>query len=676
MLLRTSVVAALVLASWSDGKPVRFPNSRRAFARASSDSSSSLSPFAHQHEVFSLHGRGIISSHLDEQDVPDDSILIASALAAELASPNSSMSNSTSMNLTDPVGILGAGAGGMYTALMLHDLGIPYKIIEARDRVGGRLFTYKFQNDTGAPYNYFDVGAMRFPNSTAMQRAFHLFDYPPLNSNGLALRSKLRPYIFKGNNTLLSYNDVTVKASDAHFQEPFDSAAVIQSKNASAYTAVGVDAIMDDAIGPFATRLLDDLANHTTTGWEYMRKYGKYSMRVYLSTVYRPSEDLGLPDASLPVDVVDWLETFNSATSRFDCALPEAVLGAISFGWDPSADVRAGRQWYLIDGGSYQIADTMYRYLNSASLNTFEFDKPVTGISSVTSGERGARTTAVNVTTDYNTTERFSHVVSTIPLPVMRTLDLSDADLTPLQSNALRELDYTSSVKIGMQFQTAWWTTGKDKDGNTLGIVGGQTNTDTPLRTVVYPSFGNPAGNTTTLIASYSLAADAAKLAALVANDMGTLRELTLRELAKIHNVDVAFLKEQLIEMFPWSWSLDPLTMGAFAVFGPGDFEYLYTSLTNPAAGGRLHFAGEALSTRHGWVEGALDSAWRAVFTLLVQESGLRSLLPQFLNTWGTNTEWIHTIHTEGGNGTKEIDVPAMLNSSLLVRHITSKRAL
>ena len=38
---------------------------------------------------------------------------------------------------------------------------------------------------------------------------------------------------------------------------------------------------------------------------------------------------------------------------------------------------------------------------------------------------------------------------------------------------------------------------------------------------------------------------------------------------------------------------------GAFAFFGPGEFEDLYTSLNFPAAKNHLHFAGEALSTRH-----------------------------------------------------------------------------
>ena len=54
-----------------------------------------------------------------------------------------------------PICIIGAGAAGLYTAMILESLGISYQIIDAstQDRVGGRIFTYNFPNsDT---YDYY-----------------------------------------------------------------------------------------------------------------------------------------------------------------------------------------------------------------------------------------------------------------------------------------------------------------------------------------------------------------------------------------------------------------------------------------------------------------------------------------------------------------------------------------
>ena len=90
--------------------------------------------------------------------------------------------------------------------------------------------------------------------------------------------------------------------------------------------------------------------------------------------------------------------------------------------------------------------------------------------------------------------------------------------------------------------------------------------------------------------------------------------------------------------------------LGAFAFFGPGSFSTLYTSLTLPAANGRLHFAGEALSTRHAWVVGALNSAWRTINEILNGPSpwSTPEKLKEFYKKWGVDEEWIngHTPYT------------------------------
>ncbi|KAG1817807.1 hypothetical protein DFJ58DRAFT_833334 [Suillus subalutaceus] len=527
--------------------------------------------------------------------------------------------------LQKPVGILGAGAGGLYTALILQDLGIPYHIIEAQGKVGGRLLTYKFQDGTGSPYNYFDIGAMRFPKISSMQRVFNLFDYPPLNEGSISLKTKAAG----NNNTLYSYNGVTVRQNAMPPSDPFKADQVIQDVvSSNPYIAVGVKAIMDDVIGPFATRLLDDLKTGGSEGWKYMRSFDHYSTRAYMQLKYIPSPSLGLPNKSLSTDVVNW------STGWYDRALSETVLEAVAFGWHPGPNPPP-TQWFCIDGGANEIAACMEQYIRKNSKDAITFNSRVTaiGINEDNSG--------MDVVTDNKDLHKFSHVISTIPLPVLRTVDLSQAGLSPMQSNALRTLNYGPSIKIGMQFRTAWWTTGTDLSGNPLNIVGGQTYTDRPLRTVVYPSFGSvQAGTTTTLIASYCWTEDATRLGALIGRDDATLEQLVLKELADLHNVDIKYIRNQLIETKGWSWSHDPYTMGAFAFFGPGKFGNLYTSLNNPAAGGYLHFAGEAISVRHAWVEGALDSAWRAVHEMLVFPA-FESYRDKFFEHWGVNPEWV-----------------------------------
>ena len=72
--------------------------------------------------------------------------------------------------------IIGAGAAGLFTALLFDHLNqnvpgfnIQYDIFESgnTDRVGGRLYTYSF---TTTPHDYYDVGAMRFPDNRIMER--------------------------------------------------------------------------------------------------------------------------------------------------------------------------------------------------------------------------------------------------------------------------------------------------------------------------------------------------------------------------------------------------------------------------------------------------------------------------------------------------------------------------
>lgn len=223
--------------------------------------------------------------------------------------------------------------------MILDDLGIPYQIIEAQDHVGGRLFTHTFTDSTGAPYNYYDVGAMRFPKTNAMNRVLDLF-----NSKKVSLT--LQDYIFSCPQELKSYNGITVqKGSIKDGVDTFDSKAVIEDTTPDPYITYGVDKLVGDVIGPFVQALQDDLTNDTKNGWEYMEQFAAYSTRAYMSTKYIPSQDLitnyGLPATPLSNDIVNWCETFDKATGWYDRALSETVLESIAFG-------TVNTQWHCV----------------------------------------------------------------------------------------------------------------------------------------------------------------------------------------------------------------------------------------------------------------------------------------------------------------------------------------
>jgi hypothetical protein len=48
----------------------------------------------------------------------------------------------------------------------------------------------------------------------------------------------------------------------------------------------------------------------------------------------------------------------------------------------------------------------------------------------------------------------YLHVISTIPLPCLRVMELGDAGLSVIQKNALRKLQYGPSIKVGMRFRS------------------------------------------------------------------------------------------------------------------------------------------------------------------------------------------------------------------------------
>lgn len=168
-----------------------------------------------------------------------------------------------------------------------------------------------------------------------------------------------------------------------------------------------------------------------------------------------------------------------------------------------------------------------------------------------------------------------------------------------------------------------------------------------PIRRPVYPSYGiDVTGAPGTMIASYTWGQDASRLGAYLnphdveaqaptqATSLQHLVDLTLADLASLHGVGLDFLQEQLVDTHAYDWYQSENSVGAFAIFGPGEFSGVMPYLMTPAAQGHMHFGGEALSSGHAWIIGAVNSAYRTVVEVLATEN-MTAELDTFVDTWG-----------------------------------------
>ncbi|KAF8125406.1 hypothetical protein EV363DRAFT_1350526 [Boletus edulis] len=581
------------------------------------------------------------------------------------------------------VGILGAGIGGLYAALILDSLDIEYEIFEAKDHTGGRVSTYKFPG--GGKYDYYNMGAMRFPfpkkdshgryKNGAMKRLAELTEYGPLNEGRDRLKDSIIPYYLHGRDgskpAYYYLNGIREPVSNG----PRGDFGARDMGVGADYIRAGVDAIINDVVQPFARMLVQDVETGTRKGWEVLQTNESHTFRSYMATKYLPSAHLELPPQHLPNNVIDWCELLLGNTSNFPFV--ETVLLLSVFANHSGADY-GDVQWKCFDGGSETLTKKIEECLNKKG-RFIRFNKRVITISQAhmtvdvpnsfsdhnppanageplddwidlavdqyktidDPSEPRTRITIPSVAVQVNggETYNYSHVISTLPLSVLRTIDLSGAGLNVVQKNAVRALEYTAATKVAILFKTNWWTT-------KLGIVGGQTLTDLPIGTIVYPSYGVDSNTPSkVLIASYVAKADASHLGSLArTTDREVLLDLVLRNLAEVHgglhpDLTYKYLREEFVDMHVQDWDREEYAMGAFATFAPGQFQSLYTSLSYPAANKRLHFAGEAVSTHHAWVVGALDSSWRAVYEYL-KVTGQDEKMKIFKTLWGESSEW------------------------------------
>ncbi|KZT32213.1 hypothetical protein SISSUDRAFT_1067104 [Sistotremastrum suecicum HHB10207 ss-3] len=568
------------------------------------------------------------------------------------------------------IGIIGAGLAGLYAGLILQDLGYQFEIIEANpERIGGRIYTYYFSKTPSVPgygFDYYDVGAMRFPNIPWMKRVFDLFDL---------LQVPQIPYYLSADNTVLYLNSQRYPATetqvgkgdifkvsvssggtvpDAFLNPPYPDPT--QSSSPDQYWWSAALATLRDPFKALNDVDPEHIQEAEAKAWANLVTYDTQSTRGYLL-------NFGYPES-----VVEWLETNQSATGLYDEAITETVIDSLDFDWPAGSPQRAAGfpaahppsarsgnaddtpPWVCIEGGS--------------SVVTGALAKKITPNNPILLGQRAFKVSLADSTTgqldvSYASpggqilTRSYSQVICTVPLGCLDAIDTSSIGLGYEQNAAIRSLQYDSSCKVGIKFAKRWW------EYLPKPVFGGVSSTDLPIRTVVYPSYGLKSesgppveGQPGILIASYTWAQDARRLGSL-AKDGARLKypkddpliQVTLDNLAAMHGISREDMGP-VLDAYSYSWYDDINTRGAFALFGPGQFSQqavggqgLFAALKVPNNTGTFHIAGEATSIHHAWFLGALNSAWRAVYNVLMtlgDEQGLAKLQ----KNWGVPDEF------------------------------------
>ncbi|KJZ73059.1 hypothetical protein HIM_07631 [Hirsutella minnesotensis 3608] len=542
--------------------------------------------------------------------------LFLQELLAQSPSYGGFRGNRTQSGKSNPrVGIIGGGVGGLYAAMLLDSLDVDYEILESSERVGGRVYTHRFDeerwqvSEPGEPdyYDYYDVGAMRLPVLEWQDRIIGKANNSLVTYINSKLSSderpiKLIPYMFAANNTFNFYNDKLIqnkiKSAEA-FNVPIAGGTTYDSKT---FAALSPDALFQDLF----LSMFKGFGTNFDSFYKQMLLHDGISVREFLA------------QQGLSAEQINWLETVNFGTTHFNSfSLTQLVMELWTF---------SANKWLCVEGGMDRIPQGMAKILK----RSVELGKRVTAIKSDPSSH------GLSVVVNGGEERVYDHVISTAPLGALQAIDMTELNLDYRRKLAIRKLQYDTIGKIGIKFKSRWWETLASGP-----IRGGQSFTDLPIRTCVYPSYGIDTHDAPgTMIASYSWAQDSARLRSYFGQDKGrdAVLDLTLRSLAALHNVSIDFLKSQYLDSHLWNWYNSPDTVGGLAMFGPSDYTTVMPPLMMPAVDGKLHLAGEAMSSGHAWIIGAVNSAYRSVAEVLAVE-GLDHKLLQLTDMWGTTDE-------------------------------------
>ncbi len=501
------------------------------------------------------------------------------------------------------VHILGSGIAGLVAAQTLSGMGHEVTIFEASDRVGGRIFTYRFGAEADQMYG--ELGAMRIPAS-------HDYTLHFINQQKLAMRRFIT--LFENDKAFYDMRGVVARMYDR------------STKITPRYRLSEWEKTMAKPDEPGGAMLFGWHLNALIESFSPDEIAGMFAGDMF-SRNLRQLDSISLYNFirthAVGTDAVEYMGNFTGLQGW-----PEMSVGM--FLRDTVVDTSTGLKEVI--GG----LDLLPRGIaGGLPPGIIQFGTEVIGIAN--HPDRDKVELIVRDSTGQVITVESECVLCTIPFPVLRQMSITG--FTPDKVRAISTMNYAPASKVILYCKERFWET-------KYGIFGGASASDGIARWTYYPSdhadensgldaaptvgarsFALPgaaarrsrpieahkekiAGGPGVLLASYALGKDAVR--------QGTMHEEERVHVVKQH---VARFHPEILEpgmvlgYASMAWDSFKWSGGAFGFMLPDELSDIYQSAIAPE--GRMFFAGEHCSTDQAWIQGALISSLRAVLEIV-----------------------------------------------------------